>query len=294
LIEEEKKKFKFPWYVILEIIVAIIAIVLLVGYLMGWYKMGGVSDVGAMVKIPAATFKFQDGREVTVGDFYLDKYEVTIDQYARFLEDVEKNPNLIQKVAGMPSEMKLKPEDWDNMLLAARNGSVYQNQQLRGDCPVFNVNWWAACCDAAWAGKRLPREEEWELAMGGGKNKFPWGNDVQWKKVNFGKDYDPDPNKRGKIDGFIKWAPVGASKTDKSPYGVMDMAGNVAEWTLTPSTHLHLPSEQVYVIRGASYVTQEEELKDGVLMRTRTIAPLRGVPSVGFRCASDKYVEPKK
>jgi formylglycine-generating enzyme required for sulfatase activity len=112
--------------------------------------------------------------------------------------------------------------------------------------------------------------------------------------VNFGEDYDPDPNKRGKIDGYIKWAPVGASKLDKSPFGAMDMAGNVAEWTQTPSTHLHLPSEQVYVIRGGSFQSQGSDLKDGIFMRTRTISPLRGVPSVGFRCASEKYVEPKK
>jgi formylglycine-generating enzyme required for sulfatase activity/CheY-like chemotaxis protein len=289
---EERRKFRLSWMHILEIIVAIAAILLMAGYFLGWYKGSAVHDIGAMIKIPTTAYKFQNDRQITVNEFYIDKYEVTIDQYARFIQEYEKNPEIV-KAPGMPEDAKIKPEDWENILKASRNRMRYQGQELRGDSPIFNVTWWGAYAYANWAGKRLPREEEWELAMGAGKNKYPWGNELMLKKINLGEDYDPDPNKMGKIDGYTKWAPVGASRGDQSAYGVMDMAGNVSEWTQTPSTHLHLPSEQVYVIRGSSFQAPKEELVDGILMRTRTVAPIRQLPSVGFRCASDKPVSPK-
>src|SRR3989338_8887776 len=166
----------------------------------------------------------------------MEKYEVTMDQYARFLGEYEKNPGVVN-VSGMPEDAKIKPEDWNNILKAARNQIRYQGQELRGDCPVFDVSWWGAYAYATWAGKRLLREEEWELAMGGGRYKFPWGDELVLRRVNFGEDYDPDPKKMGQIDGYTKWAPEGASWGDKSPFGVMDMAGNVAEWTQRSEEH---------------------------------------------------------
>ncbi|MBV9462707.1 MAG: SUMF1/EgtB/PvdO family nonheme iron enzyme, partial [Verrucomicrobiae bacterium] len=289
----ERKRKPMPIATVIQIFGAILAILIVVGLSMGWFKKKAPKDVGSMIRIPSTTYKFQDGNTVHLPDFYIDKYEVTIDQYAKFLAEYDKNPNIVAPAPGMPPDLSHKPLDWDRIMSAVRNHTPYEGQELTGSCPVFNVSWWDAWAYAAWSGKRLPTEEEWELAMSGGKQKFPWGNTLEPTDFNSGDDYDVDPAKAGQVDGFVKWAPVGSFKEDKSPYGVMDMAGNVQEWTQTAAPHEHLPSEQVYVIRGASYQTPASEVKDGIFLRVRTVTPRRQLPFVGFRCASDKPVADK-
>ena len=151
------------------------------------------------------------------------------------------------------------------------------------DCPVFNVDYFDAYAYAKWKGRRLPTEEEWEkAARGPAGNLYPWGNEWDPKKLNAGGDYlenSPDGYKPA-VDGFNWWAPVDAfAKTDRSPYGVVGMAGNVSEWTDSSNA-----DKSEVVIRGGNFKSTATQA-----LTTSSIKqdPYFFRETLGFRTASD-------
>lgn len=130
---------------------------------------------------------------VMLGDYYIDKYEVTNKKYKEFLDATGRTP----------------PQEW------AERISLQGSDEL----PVVFVSWHDADAYCRWAGKRLPKEAEWEKAARGTEGrKFPWGDEFDIKKTN----------SSGKYGGVTS---VGHFEEDVSPYGAFDMAGNVSEWT---------------------------------------------------------------
>lgn len=100
--------------------------------------------------------------KVFLPGFYIDRYEVTVGDYARFL-----------KATG-----RRKPKNWDRLDLTA-----WKNY------PVVNVSWKDAAAYAEWAGKRLPEESEWEKAARGPDGlRYPWGNDFIKGKANISRN----------------------------------------------------------------------------------------------------------
>jgi formylglycine-generating enzyme required for sulfatase activity len=227
------------------------------------------------------------GETVRVRGFYIDRYEVTIGQYAEFLEAVELDPQLAERVRHPDQprrDRSNEPDDWGRMYHAARRGGIYRGVRLGLDHPVVGVDWYDAQAYAAWRGRRLPTEKEWEKAARGEKGqRFPWGDEYDPAAANLGADYSPD-GKGGEVDGFALWAPVNAHPKDSSPSGVEGMAGNVEEWTATEASHPDFPDRIVPIVRGGSFASPP-----GEPMSVRRFARDRSEssPMRGFRTAVD-------
>ena len=170
-----------------------------------------------MVLIPAGTFQMGsenvDARDdeqpvhtVHLDTFYMDKYEVTNAQFKAF---VDANPPWQKDNIDAKFHVGPYLDDW--------NGNDYPAGYA--NYPVVTVSWYAAMAYAAWAGKRLPTEAEWEYAARGGLagKKYPRGDTITPADANYGKHVGDT-------------TPVGQYAANG--YGLYDMAGNVWEWCL--------------------------------------------------------------
>ena len=158
-------------------------------------------DGGVMIYVPAGLFMMGDNdldqqfqncprHMVTLDAFWIYKNDVTVAQYRKFCQETGKE---------MP-----KAPDWG----------------WKEDHPIVNVSWDEAKAYCDWAHTSLPTEEQWEKAARGTRGrKYPWGN--KW-----------DPGKLWCSSGKYKWetVPVGSFPAGASPYGCLDMAGNVEQW----------------------------------------------------------------
>lgn len=193
--------------------------------------------------------------KLSLPEFYIDKYEVTNADYRKFVE-----------AAGHRA-----PFHWQNGF-----------PEDRADHPVILVSWSDAKTYCEWAGKRLPTEAEWEKAARGTDGRqFPWGDDFSLDKVNTSGEYQ----------GTTR---VGMFADGVSPYGAMDMAGNVQEWTedwykqYTKNDFEDKDyGEKFKVVRGGSWGGMGHYIvKTYVRTSYRNIAPPEGFyDDVGFRCA---------
>jgi formylglycine-generating enzyme required for sulfatase activity len=256
-----------------------------------------ISDLGAMITIPAGEFQYQDTK-VNLPAFAISKYEVTISEYAKFLKFLEAHPEKA-KDFDSPKQPKGKshiPTGWADMKeLNPPNPGYYTRVKKWGqfngapitlDSPVFGVDWYDAYAYANWIGQRLPTEQEWEkAARGTGSGKFPWGEENKPERANTGIDYtpNPDPKVGGEKDGFKRWSPVNAPKSDRSEYGVYGMAGNVSEWTATFAEDPQLPGDKVPVIRGGNWKTNDAS----IIRRVLKLSESQSDEGLGFRTAKD-------
>ncbi|MBI5756432.1 MAG: SUMF1/EgtB/PvdO family nonheme iron enzyme [Nitrospirae bacterium] len=170
--------------------------------------------------------------EVYLKAYYIDKYEVTIGEYKKFLVATGGkwfgDTNFQEEY--LPEKL-FNPPSWDNY-------------------PVNYMSWYDADTYCRWKGKRLPTEAEWEkAARGTDGRKWPWGNKFDRQKALVEES----------SEGWT--APVGSHPEDKSPYGLYDVAGNLSEWT--SSFYLPYPgnkindgrySENAYVLKGGSFL----------------------------------------
>lgn len=192
--------------------------------------------------------------KVDVAAFYIDKTEVTNAQYKKYC-DATHYPY---------------PPQWTSKGFATGTAEV----------PVTFVNWWEAQAYARWAGKRLPTEAEWEKAARGTDERlYPWGN--EWDKGRA-------------VWGVEEPQAVGSKPDGASPYGALDMAGNVFEWTSDwyqayPDAPYKFPEfgTQFKVIRGGGF--RGFEFITQTFYRSVARRQTRS-EWLGFRCARDVKV----
>ena len=248
---------------------------------------------GEMVTVPAGEFQMgcdssnpsencytweQPLHTVYLDAYAIDKYEVTNAQYAEFL-NAEGN----QEEGG---DTWLDADDPD---VRIHESGVWQVDAGYEDHPVIEVTWYGARAYCQWQGKRLPTEAEWEKAGRGNSDTrmYPWGN--QAADCTLANFYV------GGSTGYCvgDTTPVGSYPTGASPYGAMDMAGNVYEWVndwyqsdyydVSPYSNPPGPTSGSFkVLRGGSFGHAWNYIR---VANRRFNYPYGSFYSFGFRCA---------
>lgn len=205
----------------------------------------------------------QPRHTVDLPAFFIDRTEVTNAAYKKFVDATGHKP----------------PSNW--------KGADFPTQHE--NFPVTGITWQDAADYAAWAGKRLPNEDEWEAAARGTDGRiYPWGNEWRAGLANIGSK--PDDITAEQYPSGIKEA--GQYAQGASPAGAVDMIGNAWEWvadvmaTYPGNTEAKLtlkPGVDYRVIRGGAY--------DGNKSHDATyrgyLDANQAYPKVGFRCAKD-------
>ncbi len=220
-----------------------------------------------MVRIPAGPFIFAINVRRELPTFYMDRFEVTNAQYKAFLDDIIRTNDRSHRHRDEPPGKDHRPKYWTG-------GTFPDGKALH---PVTGVDWYDAYAYAAWAGKRLPTEEEWEKAARGTEGRlFPWGSEWAPGRCNGGAISQDAHPKTSPVGGFAEWGSV---------FGVHDTAGNVWEYTATPGT---IKGVSGYVLRGGSW--RDENVKHLQATYRFINQPLTRGRNIGFRCCSDTLV----
>ena len=200
----------------------------------------------------------QPQHRVYLDGYWISQTEVTNAQYRGFVE------------AGGYAKREYWSQEgwqWKERHQATQPANWTEELWNRADYPVVGVSWYEAEAFARWAGARLPTEAEWEKAARGTQGaQWPWGDEWDGRMANFcDMNCDYGWKDGAADDGHRYTSPVGTYRAAASPYGVLDLAGNVWEWvadwysdeyagsgaTRTPSPQS--TSAHYRVIRGGSW-----------------------------------------
>ena len=214
-------------------------------------------------------------RTVHLDAFEIDKYEATTVQFLKFVLATNRAPLI----------------DWQY------DGGNFQDTMVSH--PVMHVSWFEADAYCKWAGKRLPTSAEWEKAARGEDGRiYPWGNQpAGLSRANFGRTGLSGPV-RDRPERLLLYPPivsVDKYENSVSPYGVYQMAGNVAEWTADwydPKYYKTAPNSNP---RGPETGSQKAFRGGGWIDSTPSVRPAQrngADPNtkmnwLGFRCARD-------
>jgi formylglycine-generating enzyme required for sulfatase activity len=234
------------------------------------------ASADGMVSIPGGGFLSGDKRhKASVKHRYrIDVTEVSNGQYQAFLNALTGDN---RRSYGHPQEPKINsyiPRYWTEYRAplfrktAAAKIAPFDGLTFRLPYnPVVGIDWWDAYAYCQWANRRLPTELEWEKAARGIDGRiWPWGDRWASGKANSGGD------KWGEVDGYIYAAPVISFGGGASVYGVLNMAGNVAEWTAEGSLMGGSSNSSPSGVRASAKQRYEREYRSF---------------NIGFRCAAD-------
>lgn len=300
----------------------------------GEFMMGASDNEGRQDEYPR--------HKVKLDSFWMDASEVTNAQFEKFVKatgyitTAERKPDWEELKKQLPAGT---PKPADSLLVAAslvftppdrpvslndpmqwwswKEGADWKHPQGPGssikgkdDYPVVQVSWNDAVAYCRWAGKRLPKEAEWEWAARGGliNNKYPWGNEDPESgkaKANTWQGSFPDMNTMW--DKYYDMAPV--KSFSPNGYGLYDMAGNVWEWcsdwyradyyqqlkdqlAKDPGgpANSYDPMEPTIpkkVVRGGSFLCNASYCKGYRVTSRMKTSPDTGLEHTGFRCVKD-------
>ena len=234
------------------------------------------------IKIPAGEFTMGSNdydekppHKVFLGEYLIGKTPVTNAQYKKFIEagGYEKKEYWSNEGWNWRSrEKRTQPNYWDD------------KEWNTPTHPIVGVSWYEAKAFCKWANCRLPSEAEWEkAARNTDARKYPWGNNEPTKNLaNFRSNI-------GKTTPVGKYSPAG-----DSPYGCVDMAGNVWEWVSTlyksypydaKDGRENLEIADSRVLRGGSWLSNDSYLRSA--NRGRSYPSLTYL-SIGFRCSRSR------
>lgn len=217
--------------------------------------------------------------DLFVPSFYLSVYTVTNEQFARFLTERQPRPELFDLWIFSLAHIE-KPQ---------REGGTFRVEPSFERHPATHITWFGAEAYCHWAKLRLPTEVEWEKAARGTDARlFPWGNEwhddfLRWR--------------RDQVNGGKQTIAGDAHPEGRSPFGIFQMAGNVAEWCedwFQPQAYAeHVlgnrrppQSGDERVLRGGNCL-QSRRLEFRCAMRQHSTPVFLTVDFTGIRCACD-------
>ncbi len=259
-----------------------------------------------MVLVPGATFRMgaddemaneSPAHEVTLEPFWMDAREVTVAEFARFVEATSYRTDA--EAFGWSGVFDRETGGWKRVDGADWRHPSGPGSRAADDEPVCLVSWRDADAYARWAGKRLPTEAEWEYAARGGLagRRYAWGDELRpggrpvanWWQGSF-------PVRDTGEDGFRGRAPAGSFAPNG--FGLYDVAGNVWEWcadwyaggfyAASPRANPRGPAAGAErVIRGGSWMCAENFCSNYRVAARSHATPDTGLDNLGFRCARD-------
>ncbi len=205
---------------------------------------------------------------VDLPQFYIARYETTIDQFLAFMEDA--NYRLVELSNAAGGNHPVSGVSWTDALAYARwlEAELKSSEQAPPELRSLLTSGWRLT---------LPNEAQWEKAARGTESRiYPWGNMARKDRANFG------------AAGTV---PVGSIACPECPYGLSDMSGNVWEWTRSPylpypfdpeNVAVNLQEDALWVMRGGSFNDVENNIRTAV---RGAADPGARRPFIGFRLA---------
>ena len=206
-------------------------------------------DLSGMVPIPGGAYRTHEGKPTTLSSFMIDAHEVTIAEYAEFLDALEgmgASEGRAYDHGGQPrTKLDHLPDDWRMVLSAARRGATFNELKYDLNHPVTGVDWWDAHAYANWKGGRLPTLREWLAVVALDDNVSPY---------------------------VERWGPVDQPPRSPGKLKIHGLAGNVAEWTRDSERNPSFPmNAKSPVVCGGSFLAPESGASSRTWLQTRSL-----------------------